>query len=464
MSSKQDFRIKRMLHHLELRFLQSIRHLFKNGQTIPARIAISLSGGLDSMCLTHLLHKVNQHENLGIQIHTISMDHGLRDKSSQEINFIGEEIKKLGLYETFHNSKLNLAELKPEDSFEEVARVQRYNTLHSICQNFEIHHLMTGHHFDDNLETFVLRLFGNSGIMGLRGIQRKSIAPSPQSPNESMHRLNLIRPLLDFTKMELYTYAKENNIKWVEDHTNGLEITKRNTVRSYLRQNPSKQHELVEVYNQVLNFTDMIERRVDQVYHTLRSEQKIDFSARGLRIQFDNKTLDENSNLVIAVLLFKLFYPYSPSSNYHYSFHKVLKTIPALKSQKQFTLLQLKWNLVHNENTTVLTIRKQNTPTPSSQNIIIPPLSHTKWFLFDNIYWFQFINPSSREQHFLLKSITIADKPARAKIGGKSLVEFEGTPFVYDLKDKNNSYFPVIENRKTNPWTLKNNIYSFDSY
>lgn len=453
-----------VLQPLELRFFHSIKDVFKTKDRIPKKIAIALSGGLDSMCLTHLLHKVNKVEGLGIEIHTISMDHGLRNDSHQEIDFIGRQVTKLGLYNTFHPQKLDLSNLKQNDSFEEIARVKRYETLHKICQKHLIENIMTGHHFDDNLETFVLRLIGNSGIMGLRGIQKRSVTPYLSPPFHSIHKINLLRPLLDITKAELYNYAQKNDIEWVEDHTNDLEVTKRNTVRSYLRQHPIKKSQLIEVHHRILEFTELIEVRVNELYRSMQQEGQFEFSAKGFKVKFDQEILDGNSDLVIASLLFKVLYPYSPAPNYHYCFHKLLKNIPKLRNIETFTLLQLKWNIrVGAAGNTEVFIRRQNSPNPVSENLIIPPLSETNWFLFDNIYWFKFKNPSNSRLYLLLKTVTIKDKFARQKVKGESLLQYEGTPFVYNLNDTNDSYFPLIEEKKNNPWMLKHNIYSFES-
>lgn len=447
------------MHSMEVRLLSSIRRNFK---TFPPRIAIALSGGLDSMCLTHMLHKVNQNQNLGIQIHTVSMDHGLRQESAQEIQFIGEQVKKLGLYENFHGEKLDMSKLEPNDAFEDFARRKRYERLHQLCGKLGIGFVFTGHHFDDNLETFVLRMLVNSGVFGLRGINEKSVAPFLTPPFQSIKKVNLLRPLLGFTKDELYKYAKDNNIEWVEDHTNELEITKRNIVRSYIRQNPNTKSNLIQLHRKVIEFTDDVEKQVNKIYQTMEKAGNSGLEPKYFQLILDNNILENNSDLVIGRLLFKLLYPYSPSPNYHYSFHKVIRNIPKIRKGETFTLLQLKWIIKKEPTKTIIIIRRQNSESPETCEIKIDPKSETKWILFDNTYWFKFTNPSDSTRHLLLKNLQIKDSLAKGLINNEPISHYEGVPFIYNLDNKKDSYFPTHKPREDTQWRVKNNIYDFE--
>jgi tRNA(Ile)-lysidine synthase len=70
--------------------------------------------------------------------------------------------------------------------------------------------LLTAHHADDQAETLLLQLFRGSGTRGLAAMpEYKDFASS-----------TLIRPLLEFSRQELYEYAKQNNLNWIEDESN----------------------------------------------------------------------------------------------------------------------------------------------------------------------------------------------------------------------------------------------------
>ena len=77
--------------------------------------------------------------------------------------------------------------------------------------------MVTAHHADDNLETFLINLSRGTGIEGLTGIPAKTASIS--------------RPLLKFSREEVVTYAKENKLAWREDASNEDVKYLRNKIR-----------------------------------------------------------------------------------------------------------------------------------------------------------------------------------------------------------------------------------------
>src|SRR5690606_8668128 len=78
--------------------------------------------------------------------------------------------------------------------------------------------LVTAHHLNDQLETFLINLSKAAGINGLSGI--------PTNDN------GILRPYLSFSKEEIYNYAKENNIDFREDLSNKKNDYLRNKIRN----------------------------------------------------------------------------------------------------------------------------------------------------------------------------------------------------------------------------------------
>ena len=76
------------------------------------------------------------------------------------------------------------------------------------------------HHLNDQLETFLMHTFRGTGPQGLLGI--------PEVNGR------ILRPLLPFTKVEILTYAKDENIRWQEDDSNASDTYQRNRVRHHL--------------------------------------------------------------------------------------------------------------------------------------------------------------------------------------------------------------------------------------
>jgi tRNA(Ile)-lysidine synthase len=78
-------------------------------------------------------------------------------------------------------------------------------------------YLLTAHHADDNIETVLMNIFRGTGLKGLHGI--------------SLQKDHILRPLLFARKTDILDYAKQNNLKWVEDSSNVTD----NYTRNYLR-------------------------------------------------------------------------------------------------------------------------------------------------------------------------------------------------------------------------------------
>ncbi len=176
------------------------------------KLLIACSGGLDSVVLTHLMNKLN------FEIALAHCNFSLRNKESD-----GDEMFVIGLAEQMNipvfAETFNTHKFADEHkvSTQMAARTLRYEWFEQILANFKYDHLLTAHHLDDDLETFFINLSRGTGINGLTGI------PSVNG--------NIIRPLLVFSREEIVTYAKKNNLKWREDSSNQKADYLRNKLR-----------------------------------------------------------------------------------------------------------------------------------------------------------------------------------------------------------------------------------------
>jgi tRNA(Ile)-lysidine synthase len=174
------------------------------------KLYVACSGGLDSMVLSSL------YLERGIRPEILHVNYQLRGVDSDKDQDLVEQFcQKNGL--RFHLHKINLGErLKTAGgNLQDIARQVRYDFFRKTMEPNSLCAL--AHHADDQIETFFMRLFRKSGLVGLSGIQPK--------------RDNFIRPLLPFTKADLHTYAKSNKINWREDVSN----KKNNYLRNRLR-------------------------------------------------------------------------------------------------------------------------------------------------------------------------------------------------------------------------------------
>ncbi|MAZ46727.1 MAG: tRNA lysidine(34) synthetase TilS, partial [Rickettsiales bacterium] len=167
-------------------------------------IGLSISGGPDSMALLMLVK--NWIRSKSGKITVFHFDHKMRENSSKEASWLKEYISKLGV--EFHLltwDRKNQIRLNMKN-----AREARYEKILSISKKLKIIHVMTAHHSDDNLETYYMRKKRNSSGLGLSSIPKVLIKEN----------LQIIRPLLSFSKDRLISTCNFFNAKWIEDTSN----------------------------------------------------------------------------------------------------------------------------------------------------------------------------------------------------------------------------------------------------
>lgn len=177
-----------------------------------SKLLITISGGLDSVVLTHLCHC------LKLDIKLAHCNFKLRgNESDQDEVFVLDLANTLNL-EVFVESFDTESYAETEKvSIQMAARELRYNWFFDLAENLNFDYILTAHHADDNLETFLINLTRGTGLNGFTGI--------PEI-NE-----NIVRPLLSFSREQLEIYANENDIKWREDSSNASDKYLRNKLR-----------------------------------------------------------------------------------------------------------------------------------------------------------------------------------------------------------------------------------------
>lgn len=176
------------------------------------RLFLAVSGGIDSMVLLDLFHQ------LDYEIEVLHCNFLLRNIESDgdeefvrsfcEAKSIPVHIQKFDTNKFAEDSKL---------SIQLAARKLRYDWFYSQLIEQQFDYILTAHHLDDNLETFLINLTRGTGLEGLTGIP---------SQNDK-----IIRPLLPFSREEIEKYASETNLKWREDSSNASDKYFRNKIR-----------------------------------------------------------------------------------------------------------------------------------------------------------------------------------------------------------------------------------------
>ena len=177
------------------------------------KILLAYSGGQDSSALLDCLHKVSQDKSISLR--TIHVNHGL---SSDAINF--EQHCKVITEQLNIPHETIMIHIDSSSNIEERCRLKRYEALVKSCQNDEV--IFTGHHEEDQVETFLLRLIRGSGARGLSSMKMLSWY------DEKM----IFRPFLNVSKSRIDEYCSENKIFFVQDLSNNNIHFDRNFIRT----------------------------------------------------------------------------------------------------------------------------------------------------------------------------------------------------------------------------------------
>ena len=181
------------------------------------RIAVALSGGLDSMVLLRLAHAQ------GLDVCALHVHHGLSPNADAWRDHCAAAAAGLGI--PFDWRPVVVA--KGKSGIEAAARKQRYAALGEMCRAHGAGVLLTAHHLDDQVETVLLQLLRGSGPAGLSGMDAANRAPGLLGDA----RLAVARPLLGVSRADLEQFARDQGIAWVEDESNADPRYARNALR-----------------------------------------------------------------------------------------------------------------------------------------------------------------------------------------------------------------------------------------
>ena len=202
------------MEKIEQKFLKFVdeQSLIKPGEKILA----AFSGGPDSVFLLHLLHKFQS--RLKIEVYAIHVNHLLRGKDSDEDEeFCNRFCRELGIKFFSVRKRVRSFSVKNRISLEEAGRLLRYKEFEKTLRQNKLDKIATAHNASDNTETVLLNLIKGTGLDGISGIPSK--------------RDNIIRPVLCFTKEEIFAYLQQKNILYRIDKTNIETDYERNFLR-----------------------------------------------------------------------------------------------------------------------------------------------------------------------------------------------------------------------------------------
>ena len=164
------------------------------------KLALGVSGGVDSMCLLYWLHEI------GADFYCLHVNHRLRPEADIETEYVKNVCNQLNI--PCHIFYWDGA--KPENGLEAAAREVRYKMMTDFCHENNIEYLVTAHQMDDQIETFLMNLSRGSGLYGL----------SAMLPKSERNGIKILRPLLEVPRSEIRKYCDDNNIRYFIDSMN----------------------------------------------------------------------------------------------------------------------------------------------------------------------------------------------------------------------------------------------------
>ena len=180
--------------------------------------AIGVSGGADSLCLAYFSKMyVKEFKN---KMHSLIVNHKLRAESTKEASKVKKMLKEKGISSVVLNWEGNI----PEKNIQKNARNIRYSLLADYCLKKKIKYIVVGHHMDDQIENFFIRLFRGSGLKGLSSMVESF---------DYNKKLKIIRPFLRFKKKDLENITLNYFKNYINDPSNENEKYLRVRVRKY---------------------------------------------------------------------------------------------------------------------------------------------------------------------------------------------------------------------------------------
>lgn len=165
---------------------------------------VAFSGGVDSTVLLHLLTRWCDANPGAPPLTAIHVNHGLQGDADAWGNHCESLCKKMHIPLLHRRVEVRAG----SRGLEAAARDARYRIFERQLRPGEV--LFLGHHNDDQVETFFLRLLRGAGVRGLAAM------PAQRPLGGGL----LARPLLAFSRAEVEAYAARHDLRWVEDPSN----------------------------------------------------------------------------------------------------------------------------------------------------------------------------------------------------------------------------------------------------
>ena len=174
---------KVLLNQLKDKKISRIYKQFEKNFELNQDFIVAVSGGPDSLALCFLSKIYSIKKRLKVKY--LHVNHKLRNNSTKEAKFVKLLLKKLST----NLEILTWVGKKPKSNIQSIARDKRYELLLNKAKKLKINNILLGHHKDDLIENFFIRILRGSGLNGMVSFDQRT----------NLQNINLIRPLLKFS-------------------------------------------------------------------------------------------------------------------------------------------------------------------------------------------------------------------------------------------------------------------------
>ncbi|MBK9619874.1 MAG: tRNA lysidine(34) synthetase TilS [Candidatus Obscuribacter sp.] len=201
---------------------------------------VALSGGADSVFLLSVLSKIYTMANQAERLAVCHVNHNVRQAAFADAAFCGSLARSLG-----HRYEERCLTGQSRD--EAQMREERYQSLKAVCEQLAIPYIVTAHHLDDQVETFIFRLVRGMSAAGTSGI--KAVLP--------LGSVTLLRPFLHLRHSFIVESLSAAAIAFVEDESNSDTSYARNYLRAEIL--PGLSARFNQAFNNIEHFRALVD-------------------------------------------------------------------------------------------------------------------------------------------------------------------------------------------------------------
>jgi tRNA(Ile)-lysidine synthase len=225
------------------------------------KFIIAVSGGGDSMSLLHLFASekcdfIVAHVNYGLR----------KIDSDLDQDCVAQFCKKNDLLLKINQPDTERFCEENKMSIQEGARLVRYEWFDKLLHQYDADYIITAHHQEDLIETFIINLQRGSGIKGLH-------------PLPVLNR-NKLRPLITTPKLDIMQYLSDHCIDYREDLSNAKNDYLRNSIRNTVL--PELYVKLPKLKKGILSTIEHLRLDSDFLFEQLEKEKEAVFIPKKL--------------------------------------------------------------------------------------------------------------------------------------------------------------------------------------